>query len=98
MNSSRRWYLQIDANLRYFYDRYEAILAERDPDGEWADALRGEERRRDREIYYAYIERARDQVLSAIQRLAKLDILRKQLIREAYEEWRLRVGQKPGPP
>jgi hypothetical protein len=90
-------HLQIDANLRYFHDRYEAILAERDPDGEWTDSLRGEERRRDREIYYAYIESARDELLSAIERLAELDILRKQLIREAYDEWRLRVRQKSGP-
>ncbi len=89
-------YLQIDANLRYFYDRYQAILAERDPDGEWTDALRGEEHRRDREIYYAYIEHARDAVLSTLKRLAELDILRKQLIREAYKEWRIRVRQKSG--
>ena len=87
-------YLQIDANLRYFYDRYEAILAERDPDGEWTDALLGDERRRDRGIYYAYIERARNEVVSTLKRLAELDILRRQLIREANEEWRRRVRQK----
>jgi hypothetical protein len=88
-------YLQLDANLRHFYDRYQAILAERAPDGEWTDSLRGADYRSDREIYYAYIERARDQVVAVVARLMELDTLRQQLIREANEEWRQRIGQTP---
>jgi hypothetical protein len=34
-------YLQLDANLRYFYERYEKILADRDADPRWTDAVRG---------------------------------------------------------
>ena len=33
-------YLQLDANLRYFYERYQNILEERNPDGSWTDVVR----------------------------------------------------------
>jgi hypothetical protein len=81
-------YLQIDANLRYFYDRYERILAERDADPRWTDAVRGEEFRRDRKVYYDYIERARADVLEAVRRLSELESTRAAFNREAYEKWR----------
>jgi hypothetical protein len=84
-------YLQLDANLRYFYRRYEAILAERDADERWTDVVRGEEFRRNRAVYYAYIERARDAVAAAVEKLAELEGIREELSREAYEEWKART-------
>jgi hypothetical protein len=80
-------YLQLDANLRYFYDRYAKILAERDEGGSWTDRLRGEGYRKDREIYYAYIERQRLAVIAALERLAELDGVRQELADEAQEKW-----------
>ena len=88
-------YLQLDANLRYFYDRYERILAERDPDGEWTDPVRTRAYRRDRDVYYAHIESQRDRVVAAFERLAELDAVRGELIREANEEWQRRIRRAP---
>lgn len=84
-------YMQLDANLRYFYLRYQEILDERDEDGPWTDAVRGDEFRADRELYYDYIERARDSVVAAAQRLVELERIRDELMVEMYKEWRQRV-------
>jgi hypothetical protein len=84
-------YLQLDANLRYFYRRYEKILAERDADERWTDVVRGEEFRRNRAVYYDYIERARDSVLATSERLAELEGIREELYREVYEKWKART-------
>ena len=48
-------YLELDANLRYFDERYSRILVERETGAleEW----RGEAYRRDRELYDAYVDR-----------------------------------------
>jgi hypothetical protein len=63
-------YLQLDANLRYFYDRYDAILANRDDSrGLWSS----DDRDAAREAYYAYIEAARATVVEVAARLAELD-------------------------
>ena len=84
-------YLQIDANLRYFYDRYQRILAERDADPRWTDAVRGEQFRNDRKVYYDYIERARDDLVAVVRRLSELESARARVHREAYEKWKKRV-------
>ena len=84
-------YLQIDANFRYFYRRYEKILAERDADERWTDVVRGEEFRRNRAVYYEYIERARDSVVAASERLAELERIREELYREVHEKWKARI-------
>ena len=34
-------FMQIDANLRYFVDRYQVILDERDEDPRWTDIVHG---------------------------------------------------------
>jgi hypothetical protein len=91
-------YLQIDANLRYFYDRYSKILAERDDGGSWTARLRGEGYRKDREIYYDYIERQRLAVIAALKRLAELDGVRRELTREGQEEWKARFPPVPYKP
>ena len=45
----------------------------------------------DRAIYYAYIERQRDLVLDAMQRLGELDSLRNEILDQAREEWKARA-------
>jgi hypothetical protein len=90
-------YLQIDANLRYFYDRYEQILAERE-DSDWADFARSDGYLGDRQIYYGYIESALADLEVVLQRLAELDGLRQQLTREVYEDWKARARELPSDP
>jgi hypothetical protein len=89
--------LQLQANLRYFFERYEQILNERDEDPGWLDALRGDPQGPDRKTYYAYIEAQRDGVLRGLAELARLDALRQELIDEAREEWQRRVGPRAAP-
>jgi hypothetical protein len=88
-------YLQLDANLRYFYERYEKILADRDADPRWTDAARGEAFRTDRAVYYDYIERGRERVVEAVGRLAELERIREELRRDAYEKWEARERGTP---
>ena len=82
-------YLELDANLRYFDERYSRILAEREPGAleEW----RSEAHRRDRELYDAYVEQARAAVVETSERLRELDRVREQLRGEAYEKWKART-------
>jgi hypothetical protein len=89
-------YLQLDANLRYFYDRYERILAERDAAGGGTGFLRGDDYREDRETYYAYIEEQRNGVVAVMKRLGELDALREEILDEARETWKVRVPEVPG--
>ena len=91
-------YLQLDANLRYFYERYERILAERDADGSWTDPLRGKGYRTDREIYYDYIASQRDAVVDVLERMAELEILREEVLDEAKQEFKARLLDSPGGP
>jgi hypothetical protein len=80
-------YLQLDANMRYFYDRYQHILEGKDArlaKLQYAPA----EKRADAEIYYAYIEKRRDRLIEAVERLAKLDSQRQELLYEAAQKWR----------
>jgi hypothetical protein len=46
-----------------------------------------------RRVYYDYIERARDQVVKASQRLRELQTVRRELSSEAYEKWKLRAPE-----
>lgn len=86
-------YLQLDANLRYFIERYEAILSERDEDPRWTDAIRGQQFREDRAVYYAYIEESLAMTQAAMRRLYELESLRNELEAKAFEEWRQRVDE-----
>lgn len=86
-------YLQVDANLRYFYERYQAILAEREEAESWADIVHSQRFLDDRRVYYDYIESARDQVVETSQRLRELQALRRELTSQAYEEWNRRVRE-----
>ena len=91
-------YLQLDANLRYFFQRYERILDERDADGSWTDSLRGGGYRTDREIYYDYIERQRDTVLAVLERMAELEVMREEVLKGAREEFKARLLESSSGP
>jgi len=91
-------YLQLDANLRYFLERYQRILAERDTEGSWIDSLRGEDYRRDREIYYEYIERQRDAVIEVLERMAEIEVVRAKVLEEAMETLKLRLLESSSEP
>jgi hypothetical protein len=84
-------FLQLDANLRYFYRRYTAILEEGGRDGSWTDSLRSRGFRSDREVYYDAIERARREVVASAERLLELERLRAEMLRDAREEWEART-------
>ena len=84
-------YLQLDANLRYFLQRYERILAERDADGSWTDSLRGSGYRTDRELYYDYITIQRDAVIEVLERMAELEVMREEVLKGAREEIKARL-------
>jgi hypothetical protein len=85
-------FAQIDANLHYFRQRYDRILERRKPNG-WIDKLRGEEWRRDKAAYYAYIERRRARLDELFDELAALDQRRTELLREALAEWEQEQGR-----
>jgi hypothetical protein len=81
-------YLRIDANLRYFYDRYTRILAEREEAESWTDVVRSERFLEDRRVYYDYIERVRERVVLVAQELRELQTLRREVFSEPEEEWK----------
>jgi hypothetical protein len=88
-------YLQLDANLRYFYDRYQEILAARDDSGSWRDAFRDDDYQAERELYYAYITRERDRVREVAQRLQEYDRVRREILERAGDEWKARFEPRP---
>jgi hypothetical protein len=90
-------YSSLDANLRYFKDRYERILAERE-DPDLIERTRGADYLRDREIYYDYIERERGVTTAAIERLVELDRIRDEITNESLGEWYRRLGRGTAPP
>jgi hypothetical protein len=85
-------YLQLDANLRYFFERYQRILAERD-ETSWRDSWRSDQYHREREAYYAYIERQRDGVIDTLRRLERLDKVREEILQGAIGEWEVRAPE-----
>jgi hypothetical protein len=86
-------YTSLDANLRFFRDRYERILAERE-DPNLIEKTRGSEYLRDREIYYDFIEADLEATKNAIARLVELDRLREEINDEAVLEWKKRLGRE----
>ena len=80
-------YISLDANLRYFRQRYAAILAARDPD----------ESDPDREVYYAKIAANHAMVNELLGELAAMDRLREEILEGARDEWRERVGEVQAP-
>jgi hypothetical protein len=70
-------YLQIDANLRHYFDRYEAILAARDESPSDDPA---------QDVYYEYIAAARAELLRVWERLVELDARRQGPLRSGVVE------------
>jgi hypothetical protein len=82
----------IDANLHYFRQRYDRILARRKPNN-WIDKLRGEDYRRDKAAYYAYIERRRARLDELFGELATLDKKRTEILDAALAQWEQEMGR-----
>ena len=82
-------YTSVDANLRFFRDRYQRILDER-KDPNLLSKARGSDYLEDRRIYYDYIASELERVEQSIARLNELDQARTMLIDEAMEEWEAR--------
>lgn len=86
-------FASIDANLHYFRQRYDRILEDRKPDG-WIDKLRGEDWRRDKAAYYAYIERRRARLDELFAELAALDRKREEILEAARAQWERKMGRE----
>jgi hypothetical protein len=89
-------YLQLDANLRYFFLRYERILADREQELAKGGVSSGtdDRDRMDRAIYYAYIERQRERVVETMQSLEELDSLRNEILEGARQEFKARAPEQ----
>lgn len=85
-------FASIDANLHYFRQRYDRILEKRKPNN-WIDKLRGEDYRRDKAAYYAYIERRRARLGELFEELAELDERRNAILDAARAQWELEMGR-----
>ncbi len=85
-------FASIDANLHYFRQRYDRILARRKPNN-WIDKLRGEDYRRDKAAYYAYIERRRARLDELFDELAELDKKRTAILEGARDQWEREMGR-----
>ena len=79
-------YTSVDANLRFFRNRYQRILAEREDPGV-LDKVRGSNYLEDRRIYYDYIASQLEVVKQSIEQLNGLDQERTKRIEEAMEAW-----------
>jgi hypothetical protein len=62
-------FVDLDANLRYFEKRYEAILAQHDEQRDAMASVRGTRFRRVERLYYDYIRSQRDAVRSMLHRI-----------------------------
>ena len=66
-------FVQLDANLRYFLEKYDAILAAHDERRDMLASVRGTPYRRLERLYYSYIEAQRAEVESMLDRLSALE-------------------------
>jgi hypothetical protein len=62
-------FVNLDANLRYFRDKYDAILASHDEEHDRLASVRGTPYRRVERLYYDYITAQRAEVASMLDRL-----------------------------
>ncbi len=83
-------FIQLDANLRYYFDRYTEILEARDDSPSWRDRFRDDAYHVDREIYYAYIESQREKVRKLADLLRELDQARNEILEGSMDEWKAR--------
>ena len=66
-------FVKLDANLRYFRDKYDAILASHDERRDMLASVRGSPHRRVERLYYRYMKVERAEVDSMLGRLAELE-------------------------
>ena len=64
-------FVDLHANLRYFRDKYDAILAECRQRNAGLESVRGTPFRRGQRLHCAYIEAQRDQVLAMLNRMPR---------------------------
>jgi hypothetical protein len=66
-------FVKLDTNLRYFHEKYDAILANRDERRDMLASVRGTPYRRVERLYYEYIRAQRAEVESMLGRLPGLE-------------------------
>jgi len=66
-------FVRLDANLRYFHEKYDAILAGHDERRDMLASVRGTPYRRVERLYYEYIKTQRAEVEGMLNRLAALE-------------------------
>jgi hypothetical protein len=66
-------FVKLDANLRYFRDKYDVILASRDERRDMLASVRGTPYRRVERLYYEYLQTQRAEVDSMLDRLMPLE-------------------------
>ena len=66
-------FVQLDANLRYFQQKYDTILTSRDEERDMLSSVRGSPYRRVERLYYEYIETQRAEVAGMLDRLSSLE-------------------------
>ena len=66
-------FVNLSANLHYFHDKYDAILASHDERHDMLASVRGTPCRRIERLYYHYIQAQRAEVESMLERLSPLE-------------------------
>lgn len=66
-------FVKLDANLRYFRDKYDAILGGHDERRDMLASVRGSPYRRSERLFYEYMQRQRAEVDSMLARLPGLE-------------------------
>jgi hypothetical protein len=66
-------FVNLDTNLRYFHQKYDAILASHDENRDMLSSVRGTPFRRVERLYYEYIRAQRAEVDNMLDRLAALE-------------------------
>jgi hypothetical protein len=66
-------FVELDANLRYFREKYDAILAGHNEHRDMLASVRGSPYRRVERLYYAYIEAQRAEAEAMLGRLSALE-------------------------
>src|SRR5215469_13264779 len=63
-------FVDLDANLQYFHQEYDTILASHDEHGDTLSSVRGTPYRRVERLYYDYVRRQAGEVRSMLQQMA----------------------------
>jgi hypothetical protein len=66
-------FVNLDANLRYFHEKYSRILANHDARRDMLLSVRGTPYRRVERLYYEYIRAQRAEVKGMLDRIAALE-------------------------